>query len=227
MLGGRGISSLVTTVLSVILVILSASVHECGHAAAAYLLGDDTAKRAGRLTLNPLAHIDRMGSLILPLLLAVAGGPMFAFAKPVPYDPRRLRNPRRDEVLVALAGPATNLVQAMVGSFLVRGLDRLGAFDALPQTPAYWLQMLMILYVYVNCTLCFFNLLPLPPLDGSSIVVPLLSGKSLDTYYRIQGTALPLMLIALYVLPQLIGVDLLGGYIDATAGWVFDLLMGW
>jgi Zn-dependent protease len=202
-------------------------VHEFGHAATAYLLGDDTAQRAGRLTLNPLAHIDKVGSLLLPLALALLGGPMFAFAKPVPYNPRHLRNPKRDEVLVALAGPATNILQAVAGTLVLRLLWRLGIFARLSQDASTWLQTVLLLYVYANCTLCFFNLLPIPPLDGSSIVVPLLKGRALETYYRVQGTALPLLLVALYVLPQLLGIDLLGRYLDGTAGWVFDLLMSW
>ena len=105
---------------SVALVMLSAIVHEVAHGWVAYKLGDPTAKQAGRLTLNPLAHLDPVGSVLLPLLMAWIGGPVFAFAKPVPYNPYNLRNPRRDEVLVALAGPASNLLQALVGAVAFR-----------------------------------------------------------------------------------------------------------
>ena len=102
--------------LTVLLVMFSAIVHEVAHGLAALACGDPTAKEHGRLTLNPAAHLDGFGSVLLPLVMALLGGPVFAFAKPVPYNPARLRNPRRDELVVALAGPASNLVQAAVGA---------------------------------------------------------------------------------------------------------------
>ena len=111
-----------TEVISVVLVMFSVVLHEIAHGWAAYRLGNPTAKQAGRLTLNPLLHLDPFGSVLLPLMLAIVGGPVFAFAKPVPYNPRNLRHPVRDEVLVALAGPLCNLLQALVGALLFRVL---------------------------------------------------------------------------------------------------------
>lgn len=213
--------------ITVLLVILSASVHEFGHAIVAYRLGDDTAKRQGRLTLNPLSHIDTFGSLVLPLLMGLAGGPVFAFAKPVPYNPNKLRNPRRDEVLVAFAGPATNLLQAGIGAVLANLLWHFSVQDIVSGGLAYWAYVIASTYVYVNCTLAFFNLIPLPPLDGSSIVSPLLKGEARRKYYVVQQYSLPILMILLYVLPGFIGFDPLGAYLDVTAGNLANVLLGW
>ena len=213
--------------MSVVLVMLSASIHEFGHAYAAYRLGDDTAKRQGRLTLNPLAHIDPFGSLLLPLIMGLAGGPVFAFAKPVPYNPNRLRNPRRDEVIVAFAGPLTNIVQACAGALVANLVWKSFYLQILSGGPAYWGYTLISTYVYVNCMLAFFNLIPLPPLDGSSIVSPLLKGEARRKYYVVQRYSMPILMVLLYVLPSFIGVDPLGIYLDATAGNLASVLLGW
>ena len=218
---------LVQIAITVLLVILSASVHEFGHAVVAYRLGDDTAKRQGRLTLNPLSHIDTFGSLVLPLLMGLAGGPVFAFAKPVPYNPNKLRNPRRDEVLVAFAGPATNILQACFGAIMANLIWRFSLQDIVSGGMAYWAYVIASTYVYVNCTLAFFNLIPLPPLDGSSIVSPLLKGEARRKYYVVQQYSLPILMILLYVLPGFIGFDPLGVYLDATAGNLANILLGW
>lgn len=215
------------TVISVFLVMVSASIHEFGHAFAAYRCGDDTAQRAGRLTLNPLAHIDRFGSIVLPLIMGVMGGPVFAFAKPVPYNPNRLRNPKRDEIIVAFAGPLTNLLQAGVGALVARTLFKVALPSILDGGATYWVYTIVSTYVYVNCSLAFFNLIPLPPLDGSSIVTPLLKGEALHRYYLVQQYALPILMGLLYLVPMVLHVDPLGAYLDVTAGNLADLLLGW
>lgn len=227
MLSRFSFESLFITIVSVALVMVSASVHEFGHAMAAHLLGDDTAKRQGRLTLNPLAHLDRFGSIILPLIMGIMGGPIFAFAKPVPYNPNNLRNKRRDEVLVALAGPATNLLQALIGAIIFHILWRLSPETSIGIDAAWWLYRIATLYTYVNLTLCFFNLIPLPPLDGSSIITPLLSDKALEKYYVVQRYSLPILLTVLYLVPMVLHVDPLGAYLDFTAGNLASLLLGW
>lgn len=219
------IPGFIQTALSVALVIFSASLHEFGHAYAAYRLGDDTAKRAGRLTPNPLAHIDPFGSVMLPLLMGLAGGPIFAFAKPVPYNPNKLRNPQRDDVLVAVAGPAMNILQAVVACIPAHFLWN--AAVAAGGGPAYWFYLLFATYCYVNCILAFFNLIPLPPLDGSSIIVPFLKGDALKTYYQIQHYSLPILMVVLYILPSILHFDPLGAYLDLTAGNLANLLLGW
>ena len=152
--------------------IFSVVIHEVAHGEAAYRLGDDTAHRLGRLTLNPLAHIDPFGSVILPLLLALpllfGQTPMIVgWAKPVPYDPRRLKRPQRDAGLIALAGPTTNILIAIVFAGLEgisRGNAALGtAFDYV---------------IVINLTLAIFNMVPIPPLDGSKVLAAILPPRS-------------------------------------------------
>lgn len=227
MLSNMSNERILITAASVFLVMISASIHEFGHALMAYRLGDDTAKRAGRLTLNPLAHLDRFGSIVLPLIMGVMGGPIFAFAKPVPYNPNRLRNPVRDEVLVAFAGPATNLLQAGVGALACRLLWDHAFASIYAGGPLYWVYTVCSIYVYVNCSLAFFNLIPLPPLDGSSIVSPLLRGEARNRYYVVQRYSLPILMALLYLVPMVLHLDPLGIYLDATAGRLADLLLGW
>lgn len=222
-------------VLAVLLVTCSASIHEFGHAYAAHLLGDDTAKEQGRMTINPLAHIDPFGSVLLPLLLSLTGSGYFAYAKPVPYNPMRLRNPHRDDALVALAGPVANLLQALVGALVYRVVMLLLYHDGsgpyylyyLETDPVSWLPLALQLYVQVNCSLAFFNLLPLPPLDGSKLIIPLLKGDARRAYYNIQHYALPITFALIWLLPSYLGVDPIGMWIDLTAGRLEGLLLGW
>lgn len=227
MLSHMSFERLFVTVISIVLVMLSASIHEFGHAFAAYKLGDNTAKNAGRLTLNPMAHLDRFGSVMLPLIMGVMGGPVFAFAKPVPYNPRNLHNPKRDEVIVAFAGPFTNLLQAAVGALCCRALWHASYASIAAGGAVFWVYTILSTYTYVNCSLAFFNLIPLPPLDGSSIITPLLKGEALRRYYVLQRYALPILMVSLYILPSFLGFDPLGIYLDATAGNLADLMLGW
>lgn len=221
------IEQLASIVVSVLLVMFSATVHEVAHGWAALRCGDATAKEAGRLTLDPRAHLDGFGSVALPLIMALIGGPMFAFAKPVPYNPNRLRNPRRDEVIVALAGPVSNLLQALVGTALFGMVwsSRAAILSVLGQAGVMWAARITTTYIYVNLTLAFFNLIPFPPLDGSKVIMPLLHGRAREEYYRIQAYAMPVLIIALYVLPSFLGVDPVGAFLDLTAGNLYDLLV--
>ncbi|OUO61013.1 site-2 protease family protein [Olsenella sp. An270] len=226
---GYSIDTIVSVVITVLLVMASAIVHEVAHGWAALLCGDTTARDAGRLTLDPRAHLDGFGSLLLPLVMALLGGPVFAFAKPVPYNPYKLRHPRRDELLVALAGPASNLAQALLGavvlnlswSAIVEGV----LTGALSTDVASLLLQVLSTYVMVNLVLCFFNLIPLPPLDGSKVVLFFLSGEARARYYRLEQYAMPILIIALYVLPSLLRLDPVGIYLDWTAGGLYDLLL--
>ena len=220
---------LVSIAMTVVLVMFSAIVHEVAHGWVAYRLGDPTAKEAGRLTLDPRAHLDGFGSILLPLIMAFLGGPVFAFARPVPYNPYRLRHPRRDELLVALAGPASNVLQALLGTVL------LGAFWALAPSVyasgAISLEVVSALlnlfstYVYVNLVLCFFNLIPFPPLDGSKAVLYFLKGEARRKFYELSQYAMFGLILVLYVLPSLLGFDPLGIYLDATAGSLYRALV--
>lgn len=226
---GYSVNTLVSIAITVVLVMFSAIVHEVAHGWAALRCGDTTARDAGRLTLDPRAHLDGFGSILLPLVMALLGGPVFAFARPVPYNPNRLRHPRTDEVLVALAGPASNLLQAALGALVLRlAWDPLAAAlasGAVSYQVAGWILTILSTYVSVNLVLCFFNLVPLPPLDGSKVVLFFLSGRARAGYYRLQQYAMPILIVVLYVLPSLLGFDPLGIYLDWTAGTLYDLLL--
>lgn len=220
---------LVTIAITVALVMFSAIVHEVAHGWAALRCGDPTAKEAGRLTLDPRAHLDGFGSVLLPLLMAFMGGPVFAFARPVPYNPRRLRNPRRDELIVALAGPASNLLQAVVGSLALRAVLSLALGGGLASASALvavrWAVTVLSTYTYVNLVLCFFNLIPLPPLDGSKVILYFLPPRARQSYYRIERYSVVILVLALYLVPRYLGVDPVGAILDATAGNLYELLL--
>lgn len=221
---------LISIALTVALVMVSAIIHEVAHGWVALRCGDTTARDAGRLTLDPRAHLDGFGSVALPLIMAIVGGPVFAFAKPVPYNPSRLAHPRRDELLVALAGPASNLLQALAGTALVAlawdwGVPAVSS-GAMASVALSWVLRILTTYVSVNLVLCFFNLIPLPPLDGSKVVLFFLMGEARRKYYELQQYAMVLLIVVLYVLPTFLGVDPLGAYLDATSGSLFGLLMG-
>ena len=218
---------LLTLLASAVAVILGIVVHESAHALAAYVLGDKTARSRGRVSLNPLHHIDPFGTVLLPLLLILAGGPVFAFAKPVPIYLGNLKHPKRDEVIVSLAGPASNILLAVIGAFGLRALA------ASPDTfygvvGVDGMQILvdaLITFMSINLSLAFFNLIPLPPLDGSSVLVLFLRGRALQQYYRIQQYAMPILIIVLYLLPQLTGIDLIGMYFNVTVYPILNNLL--
>lgn len=158
--------------------------HEISHGVVALFFGDDTAKKAGRLTLNPLPHIDPFGSIILPAMMTLAGFGAFGWAKPVPVNPSRLRHARRDMVYVGLAGPMTNFVlmgaAALGARAAYRAIDPSGGFISdlpLAIQVLYW-------FAYANLLLGLFNLLPVPPLDGSSLVERFLPDAWLANWYR-------------------------------------------
>ena len=220
---------LASIALTVLLVMFSAIVHEVAHGLAALACGDPTAKEHGRLTLNPAAHLDGFGSVLLPLVMALLGGPVFAFAKPVPYNPHRLRNPRRDELVVALAGPASNLLQALLGAGVLHlawePLTSAVLAGSLSIEVFGWIYTALYTYVAVNLVLCFFNLIPIPPLDGSKVVLYFLSGETRASYYRLQQYAMPILIVVLYLVPSMLRVDPVGMYLDVTAYRLLDLLL--
>lgn len=206
-------------------VIVGLCVHESAHALAAWALGDKTARSRGRVSLNPLAHIDPFGTVLLPLIMIVLGGPVFAFAKPVPVYLGNLKHPKRDEVIVSLAGPVSNIVLAVAFALLLHGVAGLSFTPGTAQA-LYAAATFLQLAVLCNLSLAFFNLIPLPPLDGSSLIVPFLSGRALDTYYQIQRYAMPILIIVLYLVPQVLRIDLVGIYFNFTVYPLFDLLTG-
>lgn len=174
-------------VLQYFCLLFSLCVHEASHAAMADRCGDPTARLLGRLTLNPLRHIDPIGTVALPLLAMFTGFPyMFGWAKPVPYNPRNLRNLRRDEMLVSLAGPGSNLIIALACVFLLRALAAL--LGVSPDSAALeTLLSVFIFMMFINLLLMLFNLIPLPPLDGHRVLTYFMSYETQKKFNQIGG----------------------------------------
>jgi Zn-dependent protease len=174
-------------IFSIIILIFSVVVHEVSHGFTAYKLGDNTAKYQGRLTLNPLKHLEWFGSFILPIITYVSGGFILGWAKPVPYNPYNLSNQKWGEALVALAGPLSNIFIAIIFGILVR-FDGLGILSGLAFIKlAYFI-------VSINITLALFNLVPIPPLDGSKILFSIFP-NSMYSYRNMLERSGPIILI--------------------------------
>ena len=182
-------------IFSIAVLIMSVVVHEISHGYAALYLGDSTAKYQGRLTLNPLKHLDPFGSVILPLLMAMLpGGLIFGWAKPVPYNPYNLRNRRWGELIVAVAGPLSNFALAFIFGTIVRFADVLNLSSAFVE--------ISFLIVVINVVLAIFNLIPIPPLDGSKILFSILP-KQYDHFREVLERSGPIfLLIVIFMLWQ-------------------------
>jgi len=178
--------------------------HEVAHGWVARALGDPTAHEMNRLSLNPLRHVDPMGTIVVPGFLALVKGPVIGWAKPVPVDKYRLRNPRFGMMAVAAAGPATNLILAAIGAVLLGLLIRPDgeAQDAFSLTG--FAAANLVNFLQVNIFLALFNLLPIPPFDGSHIVEGLLPRSAARSYARLRPFGLGLMILLLIVLPWLV-----------------------
>ncbi len=156
-------------IISILVLIFSVVVHEVSHGYAAYLLGDPTAKYAGRLTLNPFKHLDPLGSFLVPLLLFISNvGVIFGWAKPVPYNPYNLKDQKNGPALVGLAGPLSNLVLALIAAIFIRSFLVFGVLiEGL-------MAQIFLTIIFVNILLLVFNMLPIPPLDGSKLLFAIL-----------------------------------------------------
>lgn len=223
-------ASLPYIIISVLCFVPAIVLHEASHGFAAYKLGDPTAQRAGRLSLNPLKHVDPFGTVIMPLLLIAMNMPVFGYAKPVPYNPSYFKDPRKGDLIVGLAGPAANLAMAALGAlaafalYLLAPSDVMAAYVAGDGLMYYFYWQFLPMFSLINLYLMFFNLLPIPPLDGSSIIGFFLPRKYLPQYYKVQQYAMPVFLIVVLLLPSFLHFNPIGIYLDATAGNVFDLL---
>jgi len=206
--GSIDIWSVIAYILSVLfIIVLILPLHEFAHGFIANKLGDPTAKLEGRLTFNPIASVDPMGALWLLLF-------GFGWAKPVPVDSRYFKKPRRDMALVALAGPVSNLLASLVGGILL-----VCAVLYLPANNfVSFLTMFLQYYVIVNISIAVFNLIPLPPLDGSRVVAAFLPQRVLNYYYRYQN-----IIVMVFFILMITGV--LSGPFGAAQNFFYDIIM--
>ena len=221
MSGAGRVCYAVTTMEQVIILlalILSIILHEVAHGFAANALGDPTARLQGRLSLNPLVHIDPLGSVIVPALMYLSGTNfLFGWAKPVPYNPYNLKNQRYGDALVAAAGPGTNLLLAVIFAVIIR----FAAVLALSPT----FVSLAAMIVYINILLAFFNLIPLPPLDGSKILMAVLPLRAQMNYRnflaQVERYGIVVTFLFIFIFIQLLWVPF-----AQFVGLVFSLLTG-
>lgn len=215
--------TLVTVVFFIGALLPSIVLHELSHGIAADRMGDGTARAAGRLTLNPIAHIDPFGTVILPGLLLLprlfgqAGTPVFGYAKPMPVDTRNLRDPDRQMMWIALVGPLTNLFLAMVGGL---GLRLAGGLEALAAAEGPGLAGFLFVFVFVNVLLAVFNVLPIPPLDGSKVVARFLPGRARDVYRSMEQYGALFLLVIFFLFPGVIF-----SIIDPVVSGLLDLIL--
>ncbi|WP_028357483.1 site-2 protease family protein [Brackiella oedipodis] len=192
-------SSVRLITVAIIPIIFAVTLHEAAHGYVASRLGDNSAKAQGRLTLNPLPHIDPIGTIVMPILGFVMGGFLFGWAKPVPINSRYFKKPRRDIVLVTVAGPLANLLMAILWCLIFKISHLVGM-------PESFVALMAWFGIRLNITLMVFNLLPIPPLDGGHILMALLPPQYATTLAKIQpyGFIIVILLIAIGVLTPII-----------------------
>jgi Zn-dependent protease len=200
--------------------------HEVAHGLVARRLGDPTAEQRGRLTFNPIKHVDPFGTVILPMILAIShAGAIFGWAKPVPVDYARLRNPRRDMILVALAGPGMNLLLAFAGALILTAT--LALSGGAEEGAGRFIALNALNFVYINIFLGIFNLLPVPPFDGGHVVEGLLPPALGQQFRKIGRFSVLVFVMLLLVLPAISPrADVIGRVVSPIVNWVATAMLG-
>lgn len=210
-------TNLAITVFQVVVLIFVTMVHEVSHGATAYKLGDDTAYKMGRLTLNPFKHLDFFGSFLLPLIFIISGSRfVFGWAKPVLYNPFNLKNPKKGGAIIALAGPLSTLVLGIVFSLLIRII--VSFLDLGSGTFAVSLIILLNVIVFISILHAVFNLMPIPPLDGSKILFSILPDKYFPIQRKLEQYGMFIILLFLF----------LGGFVPVISitEKIFNFMVG-
>lgn len=213
-----------TASLWVLPVLVAITFHEAAHGYVAWKLGDDTAFRLGRVTFNPLRHIDLFGTVLLPALLILTRAPfLFGWAKPVPVDFRRLGAPRRDMVWVAAAGPGINIALAIISGALIH------IALLLPATAANWSIQVLQNSILINVMLAVFNMLPLPPLDGGRVAVGLLPDALAFPLARLERFGLVILIALIFLLPYVgdqfgVSIDIFAWLVAVPAHFVIEVV---
>jgi Zn-dependent protease len=224
------VSNVLVRVLELLVLVPAIVLHEVSHGYVSYRLGDPTAKMRGRLTLNPIKHIDPFGTVLLPLLLWASGAPVFGYAKPVPINPHYYRDYRKGMMLTGLAGPATNLSLAVVSGLLARvlalGTLATGTQAAPSVTVLGWVWYALYFFAQINLVLMFFNLIPIPPLDGSRVLPLFLSDAALAKYHQFERYGILVFFVVVLLLPRYLGIDPIGWYFDYTVAPLLRLFTG-
>lgn len=210
-------NDILTVIFFVLSLIPAIVLHEVSHGVVADRMGDHTARFAGRLTLNPVKHVDPFGTVVLPGLLLLpylfgrGSNPVFGYAKPMPVNPSNLRDPDRQTMWIALAGPGTNLALAVLGALVYRLLGGGGGYPG----------RFFLIFVFVNVLLAVFNVMPIPPLDGSKVLARFLPPRARQVYQSLEPYGALFMLLIFFLFPGAIF-----GIVEPIRDGLFDLLVG-